>query len=161
MGSNVNHNHLAQSNSVDRTPTRDEITAQMLAEYYARERAKYGLVPMDADAQTEYATTDDHTPLRGSRLDPTVAYSRGLGRVGIKGNARNIDGYANFGFNKDGPQDVDAGISGSMGRVGAHIPLFDPAGLTIDAETSFKGNALSASMTPKQRAFLLQINRGW
>jgi hypothetical protein len=152
-------------------PTEEEEYQKALAAYYAGQKAKYGLASED-DLANQNASSRLSVPLgEGMRVSPTLEYQEpmeeeegGLVMAGLRGQGDDLSGYANVGINKMGPQNVNAGISGSRGRFNANIPIQNPAGLSISAgmDLATKNKiAIALDLTPMERAVFLGIEASY
>ena len=138
-------------------PTEEEIAA-LLEQYYAEEQAKYG-VPDDFPVDNLTADPALSIPLGGgSSVNPTLGFQNGMVVPGVAVQGGKRYGYANAEFNKMGPQAVNAGISGSLGRFDASIPMSNPKELRLRGETNIAGNIITADWDQMAKALLLQLN---
>ena len=144
-------------------PTEEEIAA-LLEQYYADEKAKYG-VPDDFPVDNLTADPALSIPLGGgSSVTPTINYQDGMVTSGVAAQGSDLSGYGNVGINQTGPQVVNAGISGDRFNVDADIPLANPAGVNIRGEIDLmspdKKDALAAvlELSPAEARYLLNLN---
>ena len=129
-------------------PTEEELYEQVLAQYYRD----------NEQGNDQNARPNNNIPLGGdASLSPTLDYD---GRVilGLKGQRDGVSGHANVGVGMTGPQNVNAGISGRMGSLGANIPISDPEALRLSGETDIAGNIITADWTPMEKALLFQLS---
>jgi hypothetical protein len=142
-------------------PTEEEIAA-LLQQYYADEKAKYGLVPEEMQANNLAAAPALSIPLGGGNsVSPTLGYQGGMVAPGIEGRLGDVSGYANAEFNKMGPQAVNAGIGGDRFGVDANIPLSNPTRFNIRGEMDLDTKrkvALALELTPMESAVYLGVN---
>lgn len=143
-------------------PTEEEIAA-LLDQYYADEKAKYG-VPDDFPVDNLTADPALSIPLGGgSSITPTLNYQDGMVTPGVAAQNDNFSGYGNVGINQTGPQVVNAGISGDRFNVDANIPLANPAGVNIRGEIDLmspdKKNMLAVvlGLSPAEANYFLNL----
>jgi hypothetical protein len=142
-------------------PTEEEIAA-LLQQYYADEKAKYGLVPEEMQANNQSAAPAVNIPLGGGvSVNPTLGYQNGMVVPGLEARGDDLSGYANVGMGGLTPQAVNAGISGDRGNLNANIPLSNPAGFNIRGEMDLDTKrkvALALELTPMESAVYLGVN---
>ena len=141
-------------------PTEEEIAA-LLEQYYAEEQAKYGL-PDDFPVDNLTADPALSIPLGGERsVNPTFTYQDGMVTPGVEGRLGGVSGYANVNvpINEMGPQNVDTGVSGPLGRFDASIPISNPEALSLSGETDIAGNIITAGWTPMEKVLLFKLQR--
>ena len=143
-------------------PTEEEIAA-LLEQYYADEKAKYG-VPDDFPVDNLTADPALSIPLGGkSSVTPTINYQDNMVTPGVAAQGDNLSGYGNVGINQTGPQVVNAGISGDRFNVDANIPLSNPAGVNLRGEIDLlppeKKDALAAvlELSPQDARYYLGL----
>ena len=139
--------------------SQEELVAYALAE----EQAKFGPGgKYDATAtipnESQNPTPALSIPLGGeSPVNATLGFRNGMVVPGVAAQGGNLSGYGNVGINKMGPQAVNAGISGPLGRFDASIPISDPEALRLSGETDIAGNIITAGWTPMEKALMLQV----
>lgn len=140
-------------------PTEEEIAA-LLQQYYVDEKAKYGLVPEEMQANNQSAAPAVNIPLGGGvSVNPTLGYQNGMVVPGLEARGDDLSGYANVGMGGLTPQAVNAGISGDRGSLGVNIPISNPEALRLSGETDIAGNIITADWTPMLKALLFQLQR--
>ena len=156
---------LGQSEGDDLTPEElNQLSEEELVAYFiAQDEAKFNLGgKYDATAsspnESQNPTPALNIPLGGERsVNPTLGYQNDAPTFGVAAQGGNLSGYGNVGINKMGPQAVNAGISGPLGRFDASIPISDPEALRLSGETDIAGNIITAGWTPMEKALMLQV----
>ena len=133
-------------------PTEEELYEQALAQYYRD----------NEQGNDQNARPNNNIPFgTGTGVNPTLVFKNGMVVPGVEAQGSDLSGYANVGINKMGPQNVNAGISGRMGSLGANIPLSNPEALSLSGETDIAGNIITADWTPMEKALLFQLQRSF
>jgi hypothetical protein len=156
---------LGQDKGDDLTPEElNQLSEEELVAYFiAQDEDKFklgGKYDATASSPNESRNLDPALNIpfgEESPVNATLGFRNGMVVPGVAAQGGNLSGYGNVGINKMGPQAVNAGISGPLGRFDASIPISDPEALRLSGETDIAGNIITAGWTPMEKALMLQV----